>query len=320
MEEKVLYLNLPVAKKFLKVKVTGKAQKHTKNRTKEKVKVEIPKPKALVGGGEVYQNDDVPYWYCKIKNGRDTFMHLYMEDLTEKDLLYDSKTGRKRIFSTRYERRLKEIILEALANKPKEGFRWIPVYEPSLASDGSVQFVEGEKPLVKISVPRWNQMLEEYSPENESGESSDTTYFLLLLRWLKDGIATLEELSNHSEKIGHYWDSENAKPDFEKTGERKFGGLYGFVGNTCKMVKSEDFGILILGANYENSSFLYPVCKIRTYGNLSGNTQLQTLSQSEIETISKQLSLGAYLTDYQIEKLQAIEVLKYTVGLIELKK
>lgn len=30
-------------------------------------KVEIPKPKPLIGGGNVYQNDDVPYWYCDLE-------------------------------------------------------------------------------------------------------------------------------------------------------------------------------------------------------------------------------------------------------------
>ena len=44
----------------------------------------------------VYQKDNnTPYWYCKIKDGRDEFMHLYFEDLTEDDVLYDAK-GKKR--------------------------------------------------------------------------------------------------------------------------------------------------------------------------------------------------------------------------------
>ncbi len=164
-------------------------------------------------------------------------MHVYMEDLTEEDLLYDSKTGKKREFSTNREKKYKRDVLEALANKPKEGFRWIPVYEPSLASNGSVQFVEGKRPLVGLSCPGWDKMLKEYSPENESDSLSNTTYFLLSLRWLKDGFTTLEQLAEHSEEIGHYRDSKNPKYDFEKTGERKFGGVYGFAGNTCIIVK-----------------------------------------------------------------------------------
>lgn len=46
---------------------------------------------------------------------------------------------------------------------------------------------------------------DEYSPENESGRCSKATYFLLLLRWLKDGVATLEHLTDDSTDIGHYY-------------------------------------------------------------------------------------------------------------------
>ncbi len=269
MKEKVLWLDLPEGTEYQKVIVAGKtrvgiAYVECICQQKDKVKVEIPKPKALVGGSEVYQNDDVPYWYCDIKDGRDTFMHVYMEDLTEEDLLYDSKTGRKRKISTNRHKQFKKDVLEALANKPKEGFRWIPVYEPSLTTDGSVQFVEGKKPLVGLSCLEWDKMLEEYSPENESGKSSKTTYFLLLLRWLKDGFATLEQLADHSEEIGHYWDSENAKHDFEKTGERKFGGIYGVVGNTYKIVEDSNSksSYSLLGGNYNSNGDECPLADV----------------------------------------------------------
>ncbi|MBQ2938208.1 MAG: hypothetical protein IJE05_04965 [Clostridia bacterium] len=80
MEEKVLYVKLPEDDKYRKVAITEDG---------------IPKPERLLGGTEVYQKEGVPYWYCKIKNGRDEFMHLYTEDLVEEDLYFDSKTGKK---------------------------------------------------------------------------------------------------------------------------------------------------------------------------------------------------------------------------------
>lgn len=278
MEEKVLYVKLPENAKYRRVKVAGdgmigivyseECTCQAKKKTM-KVKVEIPKPKALVGGSEVYQNDDVPYWYCKIKNGRDEFMHLYMEDLIEKDLLYDSKTGRKRKFSTEQQKKFIENVLDALENKPKEGYRWIPVFEPSSDGKDGLQFVKGKTPLVGLSCFEWNKKLREYSPANESGKSSKTTYFLLLLRWLKDDIATLEQLAEHSEKIGHYCDSENAKYDFERTGKRKFGGLYGFVGNTCKIVEDSDSnsGYSLLGGNCNNNGNKYPLADVNHINN-----------------------------------------------------
>lgn len=273
MKEKVLWFDLPEGTEYQKVIVTGKtrigivySEECTCQAKKETTiaKVEIPKPKALVGGSGVYQNDDVPYWYCKIKNGRDEFMHLYMEDLTEEDLLYDSKTGRERKFSTDRQKEFKEDVLEALANKPKEGYRWLPVFEPSSDGKDGLQFVKGEKPLVGINCLEWDKKLKEYSPENQSGKSSKTTYFLLLLRWLKDDIATLEQLTENSEEIGHYCNSENAKDDFERTGERMFGGLYGFVGNTGKIVEDSDseFGYSLLGGSYYDNGFIFPLADV----------------------------------------------------------
>ena len=268
MKEKVLYVKLPENAKYRRVKVTEdgmigivyseECTCQDKNETTI-AKVEIPKPKALVGGSEVYQKDDVPYWYCKIKNGRDEFMHLYMEDLTEYDLLYDSNTGIKRRFYTERQRIFRKEVLKALANKPKEGYRWLPVFEPSPNEKDGLQFVIGEKPLVGPNCFEWNKMLEEYSPENESGISSKTTYFLLLLRWLKDGIADLEQLTEYPKEIGHYRESENHKRDFERTGERKFGGLYGFVGNARKIVEdlNSESGYLLLDGEYclDSNSF-----------------------------------------------------------------
>lgn len=91
-----------------------------------------------------------------------------------------------------------------------------------------------------------------YSPKNGSHMASITTNFLLLLRWLKDGLATVEQLADNSKEIGHFCDSENAKHDFEKTGERQFGGLKGFAGNTYKIVKDSESssGFSFLGDYY----------------------------------------------------------------------
>ena len=265
MEEKVLQSKLPNSVKYREVIVTEDIGT-TKciYSQKKKAKVKIPKPKALVGGSKVYQKEDVPYWYCKIKDGRDTFMHVYMKDLTKRDLLYDSETGKKRKFSTKREKRFKKEVLKALKNKPKEGFRWIPEYEPSPALDGSIQFVKGKKPLVGLSCKEWSEYLKAYSPKNKSGTASKTTYFLLLLRWLKDGIATLEQIVEHSERIGHYLNSENAKQNFEKTGERRFGGLYGFVGNTCIVVEDSaaTYGFSFVGGHFLDFSKKYSLSAI----------------------------------------------------------
>lgn len=220
MDEKDLYDRLP-KEKYRKVIVTES---------------KIPKPMNLEGGRKVYQKVGIPYWFCKIKNNRDEFMYVYMEDLTEEDLFYEAKTGKIREFETAAQRYFRIDVLKALKNKPKEGYRWIPVYEPSIDEMGQLQFTSNEKPALEYNSLEWEKKILEYSPENESSICSRTTYFLLLLRWLKDGIVTLEQLTDDSSSIGHYRDSEDAKHRLELTGQRECGGLFGFVGNTSKIL------------------------------------------------------------------------------------
>ena len=208
----------------------------------------IPKPTPLIGGTEVYQKEGLPYWYCRIKNGRDEFMHLYFGDLTNEDILYN-EDGKKREFVTKRQYKFKANVMKALDKMPKEGFRWIPVYEPSEDSNFNLQYVAGKDVLIHRSPDLWNDICRFYSFENESRMATITTYFLLLLRFLKDGFATIEQLADDSREIGHYWDSKDTKHILEKTGERQLGGLYGFAGNTRKLVNSETFANFALLGN-----------------------------------------------------------------------
>ena len=219
MKEKVLYVKLPEGAEYRRVTVTAdgmigivyseedtnqsaisEANVQTEvmvggTEVNHQIEVVIPKPEKLVGGTEVYQKDGIPYWFCKIKNGRDEFMHLYTADLELEDVLYDSKTGKRRKANTVRQQHLGDRLLDAVKHKPKEGYRWIPVFEPSSDGRGGVQYVRDEKPLVGVPFSEWEKLLKYYSPENESRKCSINTYFLQLLRWIKDGIVTFEELA-----------------------------------------------------------------------------------------------------------------------------
>lgn len=275
-KEKVMHVKLPEGAEYQKVEVTadGEIAIHYVEECNEnneaiqttptavsKAKA-TPKPEPLIGGSNVYQKEnETGYWYCKIK-GRDEFMYLDFTDLCKKDLLYDA--GKKRKFATSEQKTFKENVLKAIENMPDEGFRWIPAYEPSKDENGNIQFVSGQKVLRGLSSYEWEEKANSYSPDNGSQMASITTYFLLLLRWLKDGHATVEQLADDSKDIGHYWDSENAKHDYEKTGERQFGGLDGFVGNTYKIVKDPDSGsgFSVLGGRYDRGGNSYPVADV----------------------------------------------------------
>lgn len=276
-KERVMYVRLPEGVEYRKAEVTvdGEIAIHYVEECNEnneatqttptavsKAKV-TPKPEPLIGGTEVYQKENgTGYWYCKIKN-RDEFMFVDFTDLCKKDLLYDAN-GKKRKFATSEQKTFKENVLKAIENMPTEGFRWLPAYEPSKHEHGNIQFVSGQVVLRGLSSYEWESKATDYSPDNGSRMASITTYFLLLLRWLKDGHATVEQLADDSKDIGHYWNSENAKHDFEKTGERQFGGLYGFVGNTYKIVKDPDSGsgFSILGGIYNYNGGKYPASDV----------------------------------------------------------
>ena len=270
MNEKMLSVKLPKGAKYQRVIVTeGSDEVQIVYSTEELIakRNEIPKPEPLIGGKDVYQEYDVPYWYCKIKGGRDTFMHLYMKDLTYKDLLYDAE-GRRRVFNTYREWLFRENCMEALKHKPKEGFRWLPVYEVTRVSlynlELQVTRTDGNEAVLEFPefpVQEWERRLKSYSPENESGMCSKNTYFLLLLRWLKDGIATLEELADDSTKLGNYANNLTGHGFRERTGERRFGGLYSFVGNTGKIVKSAN-GYLYMGGSCIMDGNVNPVSQM----------------------------------------------------------
>ena len=274
-KEKVLRIDLPDGAEYRKVKVTGGsvsifyAEEYIDQTDKvmEASFETIPKPEPLIGGTDPYHRDDeTDYWYCKIKDGRDEFMYLYFDDLTEDDLLYVGN-GEERRFPTDCHKEFKANVLKSLKNKPKKGFTWIPVYEPSKDENGNLQYVSGKDVLRGLNSYQWEELFKDYSPENASHMASKTTYFLLLLRWLKDGLANGDQLAIDSTEIGHFWNSMDTKHDFEKTGEREFGGLEGFVGNTYKIVKDTESGsgISFVGSSCRTSGNKCPLSYVGHY-------------------------------------------------------
>ncbi len=271
MNEKMLYVELPKGARFQRVSVMddgriGIAYTDEADIPKNDI-VEnnfIPKPEPLVGGGEVYRKEGSLYWYCKVKMN-DVFMHFYTRDLTEDDLMYDLK-GKKRNFKTSKQKSFRDNVLEALANKPQKGFCWISAYEPSLDAVDGLKIVENKAPFTGWGCETWKKSIMDYLPRNESKMCSKTTYFLLLLRWLKDGIATFEEIVVDSSEIGHYSNTTGAS-DYgkERTGKREFGGVYGLIGNTIKIVEDElsKTGFSRVGGSYINEGKLWPAAQTK---------------------------------------------------------
>lgn len=211
-------------------------------------------PNPIIGGTEVYQKKDkVPrtnYWYCKIREAE--FMYLDFSDLTKEDLFFDSN-GKEREFKTLRQKKLKNSISSALRRKPKSGFVWIQVCEPYIDNDGTVIFDPEKKITKPLEVCKWDDIAKNYLPENGSQLATKAIYYLLLLRWLKDGWATLEELADDSSEIGRYRNSKHPK--------NEFAGLKHFVGNTYKIVKDYNAksGFALMGGSYQDTGKGCPV-------------------------------------------------------------
>ena len=262
-KEKVMFIKLPEGAKFLGASETDNGRlmiSYYEEPVHNSMAPSIPVP--LVGGSIIYQKVGLPYWFCRIKD-RDEFMYLRMDDLSSDDLLY-SANGERRRFKTDKQEVFKRNVMLALADMPEEGFRWLPAYEPSEKDYGELQYVPGEEVFTDQSISDWQNMVFNYSPINGSTIASKTTYFLLALRYLKDGIATLEEIADNSSAIGNYRDG---KEDFflEKAGERTLGGLSGIVGNTKKLVRDLDSptGISIVGGSFASFGYEHPMASIR---------------------------------------------------------
>ena len=262
-KEKVMFITLPKGAESPEVIVTndGRIKITYLGDVHMSMAPIIPTP--LVGGSSVYQKDGLPYWFCRIKDGRDEFMYLRMDDLSSDDLLYDA-TGKRRKFITDKQEIFKKNVMLALADMPEEGFRWLPVFEPSEVNFSDIQFVPGREVLTDPLLSEWKNYVFNYSHENESTIASKTTYFLLALRYLKDGIATLEELADNSSTIGNYRDSKS-EPFLEEAGKRALGGLTGIVGNTKKIVVDLDSptGLSIVGGCYLDLGYTHPMASIR---------------------------------------------------------
>lgn len=126
--------------------------------------------------------------------------------------------------------------------------------------EGNICFKAGMKPAVgKLSVKDWKRVAKEFLPEKESrlGTTKERIAFLgLLIKYLieEKGYEVKDAwkaVCDQSKDLGHYWDSENAKHEFEDTGSRQI-GEWCDLGNTCKITEEDEAGGVSLVGGYYN--------------------------------------------------------------------
>lgn len=133
----------------------------------------------------------------------------------------------------------------------------VPVYDPSIDENGSLQFVAGCKPAVDY----YYAELKELAIKNGVQLGSKNQYVLFLATiihclieegWSKK--SAFHSVCTDSTELGHYCNSVNAKDDFELTGSREVAGKFDLA-NTFKVLAKDEKagGFWVAGGDYSSS-------------------------------------------------------------------
>ena len=139
----------------------------------------------------------------------------------------------------------------------------VPVCDPSIDENGSLQFVAGCKPAVGYS---YNE-LKEIAIKNGVQLGSKNQYVLFLAtiihRLVEEGWSKADAffaVCTDSTQLGHYWNSEKARHYFEVTGSRKIAGKCDLA-NTYKILRNDEKtgGFWVASGCYDDNGDDYPL-------------------------------------------------------------
>ena len=150
----------------------------------------------------------------------------------------------------------------------------VPVCDPSIDENGSLQFVAGCKPAVGYS---YNE-LKEIAIKNGVQLGSKNQYVLFLAtiihRLVEEGWSKADAffaVCTDSTQLGHYWNSEKARHDFEVTGSRKIAGKCDLA-NTYKILRNDERagGFWVAGGIFNVGGDIRPLADLCIYNNYDG--------------------------------------------------
>ncbi len=177
---------------------------------------------------------------------------------------------------TKEQKRLKKS-LEASIKEGLKDFRR-PIMDPSIDEDGNITFKAGNKPAVGKNCYWWEEKAKAFMSEKNSrlGILKEYDAFLgTLIKYLVDEEKWSVEdawkaVCDNSKKLGHYYNSENAKHTFELTGSRPV-GKWNDLANTYKIVGDSEYGFSLCGGFFNISSYNCPLAVVCTDGNPNCN-------------------------------------------------
>lgn len=170
---------------------------------------------------------------------------------------------------TEEEKNTKLLIIEALSKNVRNFYR--PKYDPSYTDDETgICFVAGKRPAVEKSYDWWVENARKYDSKRNSrlGTALEYGAFLgvLIKKLVEEGMpveSAWNAVCNDSKELGHYWNSENPKHNFENTGSREVCGFYD-LGNTFKFLAEdiESGGFWVAGGYFYYQSNVKPIAKL----------------------------------------------------------
>ena len=171
---------------------------------------------------------------------------------------------------TEAEEDFKALLTEAITKGVKNFYR--PKYDPTVTYGvRRISFVARMEPAVGKSYNWWFDVAKEFNPKRDSrlGTRLEYVAFLgVLIKKLVEEGKSVEwvwnAVCNDSKELGHYWDSEDAKHEFEPTGSRCICGFYDLA-NTYKILsEDEDAGGFWLASGfYGNFDYLGRLAGLR---------------------------------------------------------
>ena len=147
--------------------------------------------------------------------------------------------------SSRREAKFKDLLCNVIRKGTKDFYRTI--CDPSFNKDRtSVIFEAGKIPAVGKSYNWWAKVALDFMPERGSRLGTKSEYIAFLGVLIKKLIANGWSAKNawnavcsDSKELGHYWNSVDAKHDFEHTGSREICGFCDLV-NTYKILAEDE--------------------------------------------------------------------------------
>ena len=172
---------------------------------------------------------------------------------------------------TEAEKKFKAILTDVIKTGIEDFYR--PAMDPSFSDKEKtkIHYMAGEKPAVGKSYNWWKETVKD--SKMCFGTKAQYVAFLgVLIKMLVDKGWTVGEawdaVCNDSKKLGHYWNSDNAKHQFEDTASREICGFFDLA-NTYKILAEDEAagGFWLAGGCCSNGSVNFPLADLALYFN-----------------------------------------------------